>query len=136
MRLLLDTHVLIWLAEGLDQLDAAARRAIDAACTTDGLCVSAISFWEVAMLAQRGRISLSSPVSLWRRTVLGQPGLIETPVTGDIGVEAATLPGGAHGDPADRLLIATARVLGLRLATHDRAILDYASAGHVRVLAV
>ena len=136
MRLLLDTHILIWLAEGMDALPAASRRIVDRAARTEGLAVSAISFWEVAMLAERGRIGLTRTVPAWRQEVLAAPGLVEVPVTGDIGVEAVVLPGSLHGDPADRLLVATARRLGLRLGTRDARLLDYGRQGHVATLAL
>jgi PIN domain nuclease of toxin-antitoxin system len=136
VTLLLDTHVLIWLVEGLDQLRPASRRAIDAAARADGVAVSAISFWEVAMLASRGRISLKSPIPGWRAQVLDLPGVREAPVTGAAGVEAVLLPGRLHDDPADRLLVATARLFGMRLATQDRRLLRYGAAGHVATLKV
>lgn len=130
MRLLLDTHVLIWLAEGLEALPPKSRKIIDAAAG-DGLCVSAISFWEVAMLERHGRIALGRPVVAWREQVLANPALQEVPVTGDVGIEAVGLPGVIHPDPADRILVATARLLAFRLGTRDRRLLDYAAAGHV-----
>jgi PIN domain nuclease of toxin-antitoxin system len=134
--LLLDTLVLVWLAEGSEELPADGKRALSEAASGDGLAVSAISFWEVAMLARRGRISLAVPISSWRAMVLAVPGLRELPVTGEVGIEAVGLPGELHSDPADRLLIATARLHGLRLVTRDRRVIDYGSAGHVGVLAV
>ena len=136
MRLLLDTHVLIWLAEGLDQLPEKSRRLIDEKARSDGIAVSGISFWEVAMLSDRGRIVLSRPITAWRNQVLDTPGLIEIPISGNIGIEAVDLPGELHGDPADRLLVASARLLGLRLGTRDRRLLDYGKAGHVAVVAL
>ncbi len=131
MRLLLDTHALVWLADGSDELATPARELIDTAARSSGLAVSAISFWELAMLAERSRISLSKPIADWRSEVLDAPGIIEITVTGDIGIEAALLPGDIHGDPADRILAATARLHECRLATRDRRLLDYGEQGHV-----
>ena len=136
MRLLLDTHVLIWLAEGMDELPTPSRRSIDEAAAAGGLAVSPISFWEVAMLADRGRISLSSPIADWRQHVLEAPGMREEPLVGDLFIEAVHLPGELHKDPADRLLVATARGRRWRLATRDQRLLDYGAAGHVNVLPV
>lgn len=136
MRLLLDTHVLIWLMEGLDELSPASRDVIDEATRSDGIAVSAISFWEVAMLDARGRISLSKPIKEWRAQVLSAPGLDEIPVTGAVGIESVQLPGRFHQDPADRIIIATARLDGMRLATRDRRLLDYGGAGHVASIRV
>lgn len=136
LSLLLDTHVLVWLAEGSNQLPKASQRSLESAARKGGLAVSAISFWEVAMLCQRGRISLAKPVAAWREQVLGTAPIREIPITGDIGIESVTLPGSLHGDPADRIIIATARLCTLRLATRDRQLHAYGSDGHVEVLAV
>lgn len=136
MKLLLDTHVLIWLAEGADTLGEPARELIDRAATSGGVVVSAISFWEVAMLARRGRISLSQPLATWRQRVLATAGLGESAIDGDIAIESVELPGSLHTDPADRLIVATVRVRGWELATRDRRLLDYGAAGHANTVAV
>jgi PIN domain nuclease of toxin-antitoxin system len=136
MKWLLDTHALVWLVEAARELSPRARKAIDAAASVDGLAVSAITFWEVAMLRERGKLALTATPADWRRRVLALPGIIEAPITGEIGVEAAELPGELHGDPADRLIVATARIQGWRLATHDRRLLAYGAQGHVHVAAV
>lgn len=117
----LDTHALVWLLAGDDNLGAGARRLADAAAREDGLLVSAISFWEVAMLSQRGRLSLTVPPSVWRRQAL-QLGVRESPVTGEIGVAAAKLEG-FHPDPADRMIAATALFHGAVLVTADSMVL-------------
>ena len=129
--LLLDTHVLLWMAEGLPQLSLSSRELIDKAAEEEGLAVSAISFWEVAMLETRQRISLSLPIPAWREVVLNNSRATEIPVTGDVAIESVFLPGELQEDPADRLLVATARLQGCRLATRDEGILRYGAAGHV-----
>ncbi len=134
MKLLLDTHILIWLAEGLDQLPEESRRRIDEAAATDGMAVSAFSFWEVAMLDMKGRIALSRPLGEWRRQVLSTPGVTEIALSGDIGIEAVQLPGEPPGDPADRILLATARLHGLQLGTRNQCLLAYGKAGHVAAI--
>lgn len=133
MRLLLDTHVVVWLGEGMAELGDASRAMIDAAAASHGLAVSAVSFWEVAMLETKGRVSLSQPIGQWAAAVATVPGLIEAPVTSAVGIEAARLPGEFHGDPADRMIVATARLEGWRLATRDSRVLAYGEAGHVNV---
>ncbi len=90
------------------------------------MAVSAISFWEVAMLHEKGRLTLLRDVASWRQALLDE-GLIEIPMDGDIGCRAATLPD-FHADLADRLIVATA-LEGHRLVTADRRILDWP--GHV-----
>ncbi len=120
--MLLDTQVLLWLRLGNPRLGPRARRQIDRSWESDDLGVSAISFWEVAMLKEKGRIRFPEDVGLWRREQLEQ-GLIEIPIDGAIGVRAALLTG-AHADPADRLIIATA-MEGHQLLTADQRILRW-----------
>ena len=134
LRLLLDTHILIWLAEGTADLAPTSVARLDDATRDDGLAVSAISFWELAMLQARQRITLSLPVQRWREIVLETSGFIEAPLTGDAAIESVNLPGEIHDDPADRMLIATARLNGWTLATRDDRILSYGAAGNVEVL--
>ena len=123
--MLLDTQVMLWLRSGDPKLGSHARLAIDQAWRSDRVAVSAISFWEVAMLKERGRISFPEDVGLWRQEQLAQ-GMIEIPVDGDIGARAAQLQG-LHGDPADRIIVATA-LGGHRLVTSDRRILEWSGA--------
>jgi PIN domain nuclease of toxin-antitoxin system len=131
VRLLLDTHILIWLAEGHPKLPLKSRRYIDRIAARNGLAVSAISFWEASMLGRKGRIALTRPITDWRNDVLATPGIIEIAVSGDIGIEAVNLPAGLHDDPADRFLVATARLHNIALGTRDLRLLEYANAGHV-----
>ena len=121
--ILLDTHALIWLAEGLPDLGKQARRIVDKALGQDSLSVAAISFWETAMLHQRGRVRLAQPLEIWRSALLEQ-GLIELPVTGDIGIAAVQLAD-FHADPADRLITATAVLHRATLVTADKRILTW-----------
>jgi PIN domain nuclease of toxin-antitoxin system len=136
VTVLLDTHALIWFAEGLDDLPPRSRRLLDAAARNEGLAGSPITFWEVAMLEGRRRISLSLPVEQWRDAILKPPQIHEADLDGAVAIESVRLPGGLHDDPADRMLIATARLRGWTLATRDSRILDYGAAGHVRVVQV
>jgi PIN domain nuclease of toxin-antitoxin system len=134
--LLLDTHVIVWLAEGLPDLPEASRDLIDRAARVDGLAVSPISFWEIAMLHSRQRITLSLPVQRWRKLVLENPAITEVPLTGEVAIESVFLPGTFHKDPADRMLVATSRLNSWQLATRDGGILAYAAAGHVNSIKV
>ena len=120
--ILADTHTLLWLWTGETRLGRGARRVIDDALGDRELAVSAITFWEVAMLREKGRLDFPEDVGLWRRELLGQ-GLVEIPLDGEIGIRANTLAG-IHGDPADRIIIATA-LEGHTLVTGDRTILDW-----------
>ena len=120
--MLLDTQVLLWLRLGSAKLGANARLEIEEAWQSDDVGVSAITFWEVAMLKSKGRIRFPEDIGLWRKEQLDQ-GLIEIPVDGDIGLRAGLLSD-IHGDPADRIIVATA-MFGNRLATADRRILAW-----------
>ena len=133
--LILDTHVWLWAVEGeADRLSRSAVAAIEAASVGGGIRIAAISVWEVAMLEARRRISLSRPVLEWVRAALHAPGTRLIDLEPAIAIESARLPGSPVGDPADRMLIASARFTGARLATCDRAILEYGGSGHLDVL--
>lgn len=121
--ILLDTHALIWLDQASDRLGRQARDIIDAATRAGELAVSAISFWETAMLLQRGRITLSLPLEVWRADLLGA-GLVEIAVTGMVGIRAALLRD-VHPDPADRLIVASALEQRAALVTADTRILEW-----------
>jgi PIN domain nuclease of toxin-antitoxin system len=121
--ILLDTHVLIWADFGLPNLGERALAAIAEAGTTGTVAVSAISFWEAAMLAAKGRIALPVSPQQWRRALL-ETGLIELPVNGDVGIQATELAD-LHPDPTDRLICATALHAGAALVTADMALLGW-----------
>jgi PIN domain nuclease of toxin-antitoxin system len=132
--LLLDTHAWIWVMEGAPGIPAAARTSIEQAATAGRLWVSAISVWEVAMLVAKGRVVFSTDVHAWVRQALAAPGLHLAPLSPEIAVASASLSGVFHGDPADRILVATARALTARFVTADRAIIEYSRRGHVLTL--
>jgi PIN domain nuclease of toxin-antitoxin system len=121
--ILLDTHTLIWPAEGDPQLGDRARHLADEALAHDDVVVSAITFWEIAMLHQRGRIRLVQPIEAWRVRLIGQ-GVRELPPTGEVGIAAATLLD-FHPAPADRFITATALLYGATLVTADDRILTW-----------
>jgi len=121
--IILDTHALVWLDAGSDQLGSGAIRLINQGLAENQLAVSAISFWEVAMLVNKGRLSLNITPAIWRKELIGR-GLLEIPVDGSIGLEAASLAG-FHGDPADRLIVSTVLATGSSLVTADKKILHW-----------
>ena len=133
--LLLDTHVWLWYAEGVTgRLRPSSIRQLDDARRGDGLIVSAISVWEIGMHAARGRIQLTAPLTTWVDKALSVPGIRLASLNAAIAAESAQLPGEPPGDPADRFLIATARIMGVVLATREERILEYARLGHLRVV--
>jgi PIN domain nuclease of toxin-antitoxin system len=137
--ILLDTHALIWWADGDHQrLSAAAREAIDQEIDsvrlpdgTSGLLVSAISCWEVAMLVKRGRLALSLDVERWLALLAAHPAVRLVALDHAVAVAATRLPEPFHADPADRFLVAQARALAIPLVSADSKIRSYA---HVRSL--
>jgi PIN domain nuclease of toxin-antitoxin system len=133
--LLLDTHAVIWLFE--DQpIAPKAMSAIEAASRDNTpLLVSPITAWEIGLLVSHNRISLSATPHRWFARVLATPGMQLAEMSPDILIAASFLPGTTPRDPADRVLLATARDLGATLVTRDRAILAYGESGQVSTLA-
>lgn len=130
---LLDTHVIVWLAEKME-IRPEARGAIDRALTENAAFISVISAWEIAQLSARGRISMQPSAGRWIERFLAVTGCSPLPLTLESAIAAARLPP-IHRDPADRFLIATAVLHDLTLVTRDSKILDYAKTGHVRAIA-
>jgi PIN domain nuclease of toxin-antitoxin system len=134
--ILLDTNALIGLAEGWP-FRAASREAIDSASRAGRLMVSVTSAWEIGLLAfhsQRTGALFGGDPRRWFDRALLALGTSVVPLGTDIAMEAALLPPGHPNDPADRWIIATARVLDLPLITSDRAILAYAKAGFLKAI--
>jgi len=131
---LLDTHVWVWLMLGDNRLGSANRRMLEKAVPDGQVRVSVISVWEVAMLEIKGRLALAADCETWVREALAAPGIRLAELTPQIAVSSTRLPGVFHGDPADRMLIATARESDAILLTADQAILQYSSEGHVHAV--
>jgi PIN domain nuclease of toxin-antitoxin system len=132
--LVLDTHVWIWAMEGTaGELSNATVRLIEQAAVSGDVAVAAISVWELAMLEAKDRLSLSRSIDEWVAAALTAPGVRLVDLAPEIALDSTRLPGLAHADPADRMIIATTRVLGATLITCDERILTYGKAGHVRV---
>jgi PIN domain nuclease of toxin-antitoxin system len=122
--ILLDTHSLIWLDQADPAMGSIARSTADQALQSGRLAVSAMSFWEVAMLLAKGRLGIRAAPVPWRRDLLKHWGLLEYSVTGEIALAAVELRS-FHADPIDRLIVATAQDCGARLVTADRQILAW-----------
>lgn len=121
--LLLDTHVLVWLDEGNPRLGKTALQTINEALTSGQLGVATISFWEVAMLIEKQRLTMQTKLADWRFELL-QAGLLEIPLRGTTAIHAGHLPL-FHGDPADRMIVATAIENDATLMTADERILSW-----------
>lgn len=131
----LDTHTWIWLVNGgPETITRGATDAIRRASAGSALAVSAISVWEVAMLESKGRLQLQMDCLEWVAESIRRAGLRVLPLSPEIAVASTRLPGELHGDPADRIIAATARHEGAVLVTRDRSLLDYAAHGFLRVI--
>jgi PIN domain nuclease of toxin-antitoxin system len=133
--LLLDTCACIWVSENASLSSAAVSALDDASDEGEPVFVSPFTAWEVGMLTSRGRLALTVPPLAWFQQLMAIPGFQAAPASAEILVAASFLPGTPPRDPADRILISTARRQNLVLMTRDRLILDYADAGHVKALA-
>ena len=131
---LLDTHAWVWLLNGDGRLGPKARKAIQRSLTEESVLISAISPWEVAMLASKGRLVLDRDVGEWVQAALSLPGIRLEPISPEVAVASTRLPGTLHSDPADRMIAATARHLGLTLITADQLLLGYSNDGHIKIL--
>ncbi len=122
--IVLDTHAWLWWLSDPDKLSRRARSAIDAALGP-GIHVSSISAWEVTLLVRKGRLTLRMPVDDWIARSEGLPFLRFVPVDNRIAVRSNALPAPMHDDPADRIIVATAQLLGAALVTKDQRLRRY-----------
>lgn len=133
--ILLDTHVAIWLS--LETLPEPKLEVLTRAGEVAGLLVSPVIAWEAGLLASKSTpagVAGLGDARLWYRRLLANPVISECILDGEIALASTTLPGEFHRDPADRFLVATARILDCRLMTRDRKILSYAAQGHVKAI--
>jgi PIN domain nuclease of toxin-antitoxin system len=121
--IVMDTHVLVWLDQEERKLGKKSRALIERKWASGVVAVSAITFWEVGTLVNAERLRLPGALAEWRSDLLNA-GLVELPVDGSIAMRAAELAG-LHGDPADRLISATALVHGASLMTADEKLLAW-----------
>jgi len=134
-ELLLDTCAAIWLSQGAEMEAQAVAAIDDAADRRRPIRLSLITAWELGLLAKSGRAAMSRPPAAIFAGFLDLPGIVLESLNAEILIDSSLLPNPIHGDPADRIIIATARALDLTIVTRGRHILDYASRGHVRALA-
>ena len=135
MRILLDTHALVWLLTDSERISGQTYAKIERAADQDELFVSAISPWEIAMLVSKGRLRLNRDVADWIGAALALPGIQLEPLSPAIAVASTRLPWQVHPDPADRILLATARHLDATFISADRQMIEYGEQGFVRCIA-
>lgn len=133
--LLLDTHCWLWAQFGqIEKFSRLGRRMLDKAAQNGALRVSVISVWEIGLLEAKGRLALKMSCAEWVNQALATPGLSLEPFTPEIAIESSRLPGEIHADPADRILLATARITGAQLLTADERLLHYGRRRHARIV--
>lgn len=120
MSVLLDTHVWIWWLLGSDALSVRERAGLDRAASRGSTRLAAVSLWEAQMLHAKGRLRLDRPFDAWIREAAAAVTVL--PLDTEVVIAVNDLPPTFHGDPADRLIVATARAHVTPLATHDRGI--------------
>lgn len=132
---LLDTHAFVWLIDGKKRIkNMRSFNLLKKASKLSGLRISVISIWEIALLEVKGRIKFTIDINDWVDQALNAPGVICEPLSPHVAVTSAHLPGEFHGDPADRIIVATARYLQCPVVTADKKIQSYAHAGYVRIV--
>ena len=135
LPLLLDTHAWIWLMNGnREAFSNRCLKAIESAAHDGCLNVSPMTVWEIGMLEAKKRIRLGMDCLVWIQNALAVPGTHLCPLSPEIAVDSTRLPSSFHGDPVDRLLVATTRIMQLTLVTRDEKILRYGEKGFVRAL--
>ena len=128
--IVLDTHIWVWWVHNDAQLTDKHREIIQG-YEDEGLGISVFSCWEVAKLVEQKRLTLHCSIDEWLETALHYPGIELLALTPEIVVESARLPGEFHRDPADQIIVATARIYDCPLLTADNKILKYP---HVKLL--
>lgn len=124
--IVIDTHILVWWVSGDKSLSKSALKAINETLASDSeVIVSSISAWEISMLIEKGRLVLSMDVESWLDEVSQIDGVRFMPIDNEVGVKSTVLPGEFHKDPADRMIVATARKLAVALVTADDKIIEY-----------
>ena len=129
--IVLDTHALVWWVSGDSALSRKAKSAIERQRDGGAIIVSSISAWEIAMLVQRERLFLSMDVGSWLAMAMQIEAVRFFPVDAEIAMKSVDLPGEFHKDPADRIIVATARKLAAPLVTKDEKMRSYA---HVKTI--
>jgi PIN domain nuclease of toxin-antitoxin system len=132
--LVIDTHVLVWLLDKNKRLGPHAREALKQAASVNALYVPAITPWEIAMLVSKGKLTLKRDVGEWLESAFALPGLRLEPLSPAVAVASTRLPGTLNNDPADRIIVATARHLGVPLVTADEDLLSYGLQGHLKTV--
>lgn len=123
--IILDTHVLLWFISDFDKLSKKAAQKINSEIKEGAVFVSSISIWEICLLIKKDRLKLKMDFDVWLMEVESLPFVQFVSVDNQIAAKSVNLPGNFHSDPADRIIVATARKLGLTVITADEKIRKY-----------
>ena len=134
--IVLDTHVLLWALLQPEELSENIKQHINLAQDNSQLFLSSISLWEIAMLKFKKRINIYEPIKDFLESIANINGLFIKDITPEIAAESVSLMDDFHGDPADRIIVATAKCYGATLLTRDQKILNWANLGHIKSLSV
>ena len=129
--ILLDTHILIWWVDDHPRLPKRIKKVIEDTAKKSTILISSISAWEVALLVKLGKITLHKSTEHWIEKIEKLPFVEFLPINNQIAIRSVELPGTFHGDPADRMIVATTQIMGATLITSDSRILRYK---HVQTL--
>lgn len=132
-KILIDTHVWLWIVVGHECITEKFSSILEVALIDRRVLISPLSIWEIGMLVEKNRIELNSDTQDWVDKALNEPGLNLAPLTPEIAVQSSRLPGEIHGDPVDRMLIATAYENNAVLVTCDSKILDFGKGKFISV---
>ena len=123
--IVLDTHAWVWFISNPELLSKRAKKVTDTAINAKEIFISSISAWEIALLVEKGRLKLTLDVTDWISKSERLPFFRFIPVDNSIVIKAVNLPQPLHNDPADRIIIATAKAIGAHIVTKDEKILKY-----------
>jgi PIN domain nuclease of toxin-antitoxin system len=132
--ILLDTHVVLWSVNDDARLGSKTRQLIGQTSQLKPFYVSAITIWEIAMLVKMGRLDLGGPAEDWLGLASRHLAWQNLAIDPSVAIDAVNLPGNFYNDPADRFIVATARLNRFSVVTADKAIFDYAKAGFVKAI--
>lgn len=135
-NILLDTHVLIWSLSDSENLSNHTRKIIDTAKNEKSLLISSISLWEIAMLKSKKRINIYKPIKEFLKAIVEIDGIKVIDISCNIAADSTRLLDDFHGDPADRIIAATAINKEAILLTRDYKILSWAKLGNIKAVAV
>lgn len=131
---ILDTHVLLWSLLKPEELTEETKSKVEQAQKNQNLLVSAISLWEIAMLSHKKRIHIFEPIKNFLSSIEEMSGINICEISAEVAAESVLLQNNFHGDPADRIIISTARVYSATLLTRDKQILQWSEYGSIKCL--